>query len=161
MATPVTDSSPGKRTLDSNAQTMDRTARGGQTAAVLSVFLVEDSKAVCERLTELLTVPNESEVIGYADNEGDAVEWLRGHEVDVAIVDLKLRQGSGFGVISALRALYPHPPPTIIVLTNYAFPEYEVASRARGADFFFDKSTQFSGLNRLLADLHAGEARRS
>jgi len=152
MAPPVTDL-PGKGTAVSNAATMERNARGGQDGAVLSVFLVEDSKAVCERLAELLTVPNESEVIGYADNEGDAVEWLRGHDVDVAIVDLKLRKGSGFGVISALRALHPHPPPTIIVLTNYAFPEYEVASRARGADFFFDKSTQFSGLNRLLADL--------
>ena len=156
MATPVTHSPPGKRTPDSNVQTMDRTARGGQERVVLSVFLVEDSKAVCERLTELLTVPNESEVIGYADNEVDAVEWLRGHEVDVAIVDLKLRKGSGFGVISALRALHPHPPPTIIVLTNYAFPEYEVASRARGADFFFDKSTQFSAVKTLLSDLRAG-----
>jgi DNA-binding response OmpR family regulator len=80
---------------------------------------------------------------------------VRRERVDVAIVDLNLAQGSGFGVIASMRALYPHPPPTIIVLTNYAFPEYEVACRARGADYFFDK-TQFGAVRTLLADLRAG-----
>jgi CheY-like chemotaxis protein len=126
-----------------------------QRAGTLRIFLVEDSKAVRERLSELLTVPGESEVIGSAEGEADCIAQMRNDRVDVAIVDLNLAQGSGFGVIASMRALYPHPPPTIIVLTNYAFPEYEAACRARGADYFFDK-TQFGAVRKLLADLRAG-----
>lgn len=134
---------------------MDPPASVRKPAEALRIFLIEDSQAVRERLSELLTVPGEFEVIGSADGEKESVDKLRRDRVDVAIVDLNLAQGSGFGVIASMRALYPHPPPTIVVLTNYAFPEYEAACRARGADYFFDK-TQFGAVRRLLADLRAG-----
>ena len=119
----------------------------------LKIFLVEDSVSVRERLTELLAVEGEMEVVGFAESEEASLRTLKTEPIDVAIVDLNLKNGSGFGVIEALRAQYPLPPPTIVVLTNYAFPEYEVACRRRGADFFFDKSTQFGAVKHLLSDL--------
>lgn len=119
----------------------------------LKVFLVEDSVSVRERLVDFLSEPGEVEIIGYAETEAASVARLQQDRVDVAIVDLNLKAGSGFGVISALRSQYPVAPPTIVVLTNYAFPEYEVACRERGADFFFDKSTQFGSVKTLLGDL--------
>ena len=48
---------------------------------------------------------------------------------------------------------WPKPPPTIIVLTNYAFPEFEAACRDRGADHFFDKSSEFGDVKALLRSL--------
>ncbi len=119
----------------------------------LRVFLVEDSVSVRERLMDFLVEPGEVEIIGYAETEAASVARLQQERVDVAIVDLNLKAGSGFGVISAVRSQYPSAPPTIVVLTNYAFPEYEVACRERGADFFFDKSTQFGSVKALLSDL--------
>jgi DNA-binding NarL/FixJ family response regulator len=104
-------------------------------------------------LIELLETPGEVEIVGFADTEEASVKSLARERVDVAIVDLNLRAGSGFGVIKALRAQYPGPPPTIIVLTNYAFPDYEYACRSYGADFFFDKSRQFGAVKSLLSDL--------
>ncbi len=119
----------------------------------LRVFLVEDSVSVRERLLDFLVEPGEVEIVGYAETEAASVARLQQERVDVAIVDLNLKAGSGFGVISAVRSQYPSAPPTIVVLTNYAFPEYEVACRERGADFFFDKSTQFGSVKALLSDL--------
>ncbi len=127
--------------------------KGGMSKPPLRVFLVEDSVSVRERLLDFLSEPGEVEIVGHADTEAAAMEHLDNDRIDVAIVDLNLKSGSGFGVISALRARYPTEPPTIVVLTNYAFPEYEVACRERGADFFFDKSTQFGSVKTLLADL--------
>ncbi len=124
-------------------------------AAPLRIFLVEDSELLRKRLIELLEAPGEVEIVGYADTEEASVKSLAEHPVDVAIVDLNLRSGSGFGVIKALRAQNPGPPPTIIVLTNYAFPDYEYACRSYGADFFFDKSRQFGAVKSLLTDLRA------
>jgi len=125
----------------------------GAARPPLRVYLVEDSVSVRERLLDFLSEPGDIEIIGYAETEAAAVAKLKEERVDVAIVDLNLKAGSGFGVISALRAQYPSAPPTIVVLTNYAFPEYEVACRERGADFFFDKSTQFGSVKTLLGDL--------
>ena len=120
---------------------------------LLRVFLVEDSVSVRESLMDFLVEPGEVEIIGYAETEAASIARLQHERVDVAIVALNLKAGSGFGVITALRAQYPTAPPTIVVLTNYAFPEYEVACRERGADFFFDKSTQFGSVKALLSDL--------
>jgi DNA-binding NarL/FixJ family response regulator len=135
------------------AEAAPQEARTASAAPALRVFLVEDSVSVRERLVDFLAEPGEVDIVGHAETEASAVAQLEKDRVDVAIVDLNLKAGSGFGVIAALRKRHPVPPPTIVVLTNYAFPEYEVACRERGADFFFDKSTQFGSVKTLLSDL--------
>jgi len=116
----------------------------------LRVFLVEDSPSVRDRLIDFLVEPGKVDVIGFADTESDATRQLWAEQVDVAIVDLNLREGTGMGVIESLRSGNSAPRPTVVVLTNYAFPEFEMACRERGADYFFDKSTQFGALKVLL-----------
>jgi DNA-binding NarL/FixJ family response regulator len=123
------------------------------TAPSLRVFLVEDSQSLRDRLSDFLAEPGQIEMIGFAATEAEAVRQLRAQSVDVAIVDLRLKEGSGIGVIESIRALHAKAPPTIIVLTNYAFPEFETACRERGADYFFDKSTQFGAVKLLLQSI--------
>jgi DNA-binding NarL/FixJ family response regulator len=139
----------GGRTLPPPAIADD----GKVGTACLRVFLVEDSKSVRDRLNDFLSEPGRVEMIGFADNEADAVRQLRALPIDVAIVDLNLKEGSGIGVIESVRALHATAPPTIIVLTNYAFPEFEKACRERGADYFFDKSTEFGAVKVLLQSI--------
>jgi DNA-binding NarL/FixJ family response regulator len=119
----------------------------------LRVFVVEDAVAFRERLADYLEEPGRIEMVGFADTEDEAVQYLRDEHPDVVIVDLHLKSGNGIGVIAAVRAIQPEPPPTIVVLTNYAFPEFELACRSRGANYFFDKSTQFGAVKALLETL--------
>jgi len=119
----------------------------------LRVYLVEDAPTFRDRLFDFLAEPGEVEMIGFAETEADALKQLRSEQPDVVIVDLHLKAGSGIGVIESVRALRPTPPPTIVVLTNYAFPEFEAACRARGANYFFDKSSQFGAVKALLRTL--------
>ena len=121
--------------------------------SALRVFLVEDAVTFRERLADYLEEPGRIEMVGYADTEDAAVQYLRAEHPDVVIVDLHLKTGNGIGVIAAVRSIAPQPPPTIVVLTNYAFPEFELACRTRGADYFFDKSTQFGAVKALLESL--------
>jgi two-component system OmpR family response regulator len=123
----------------------------------LRVFLVEDSVSLRERLGDFLSEPGKIEMIGFAATETDAVRELTSQPVDVAIVDLNLKEGTGLGVIESIRARHAKAPPTIIVLTNYAFPEFEAACLERGADYFFDKSTQFGAVKVLLQSIRRGE----
>jgi len=123
----------------------------------LRVFLVEDSVSLRERLGDFLSEPGKIEMSGFAATESDAVRQLSADPVDVAIVDLNLKEGTGLGVIESIRAQHGKAPPTIIVLTNYAFPEFEAACLERGADYFFDKSTQFGAVKVLLQSIRRGD----
>ena len=68
--------------------------------------------------------------------------------LDAAVVDLQLRQGSGFGVLRALRQLSPQP--LTIVLTNSSMRAVRDRCLALGAHFFFDKSNEFDRVGQAL-----------
>lgn len=69
----------------------------------LKIFLIEDSLLVQSALSDLLDVLGGYEVIGAASTESEATARLLKHrgEWEVVIVDLVLRDGSGFNVIAA------------------------------------------------------------
>jgi len=79
-------------------------ASGGDVPNAVRVFLIEDSPSVRDRLIDFLIEPGKIELVGYAETEADAVEQLRTQAIDVAIVDINLKQGTGFGVIESIRS---------------------------------------------------------
>ena len=103
----------------------------------LRVLLIEDSPLIRERLAESLATPGRVEIIGQADSEQAAIGLLAAAPWDVMVLDLQLRHGTGLGVLRALTSRRPANA-KVIVLTNYAFPQYRAKSLALGADFFFD-----------------------
>src|SRR5450755_3938899 len=78
-------------------------------AAALRVLLVEDSKVLTERLTEAIRQIPEVELIGTADTEAAALAAVKRDSVDVIILDLHLKQGTGFGVMLALATTQQKP----------------------------------------------------
>jgi len=121
------------------------------TAQVLRVLLVEDSKVLTERLTEAIRQIADVELVGTADSEAGALAAIKSDPVDVIILDLHLKQGTGFGVMRALAAA--HQKPRIIVLTNYDLPEYKNAAIALGASHFLDKARDYGRLPEVLHEI--------
>src|SRR5690348_13788508 len=115
----------------------DRTDVPNETA--LRVLLVEDSPLIRERLAESIADPGRIEIVGQADSEQAAIGMLSAAPWDAMVLDLQLRHGTGLGVLRALISRRP-PNTKVIVLTNYAFPQYRAKSMALGADYFFDKA---------------------
>src|SRR5271168_828292 len=124
--------------------TMDATSM----AECLRVLLVEDSKVLTERLTEAIRQIPDVELIGTADTEASAIAAAKRDSIDVIILDLHLRQGTGFGVMRALTTAQLKPQ--IIVLTNYDLPEYKNAAIALGATHFLDKARDYGRLPEVL-----------
>lgn len=121
---------------------------------VLTLLLVEDSRVLAERLREaLLSVPG-VQLAGSADSEADAVSLLQRHAIDVIVLDLHLRQGTGFGVLRAIPSGL-QPRPVVIVLTNYDLAEYRRAAAALGARHFLDKMRDFERLPTLLQQIRS------
>jgi DNA-binding NarL/FixJ family response regulator len=117
----------------------------------LRVLLVEDSKVLLERLAEAIRQIPDVELIGTADTESAAVAAVKRDAIDVVILDLHLKQGTGFGVMRALAATQLKP--RIIVLTNYDLPEYKNAALALGATHFLDKARDDGRLPEVLHEL--------
>jgi two-component system OmpR family response regulator len=120
---------------------------------VMNALVVEDSPQISERLVELVTVPNRVEVVATAATEDEALAACDKHSIALAIVDLQLAQGTGFGVIRRLRAATGAQPACIVVLTNHAVPALKVAAFEAGADYFLDKSKDFATIPRLIGEL--------
>lgn len=121
----------------------------------LRVYLVEDSAHVRDLLLDFLHVPGEVEIVGFSDNESESVAAIIRHPVDAVIVDLKLREGSGMGVIEKLRGAQLIPAPKIIVFTNHPFPEIRRRAMQLGADYFFDKSADYDSVRSALQALRS------
>jgi DNA-binding NarL/FixJ family response regulator len=120
-------------------------------AQTLRVLLVEDSKVLTERLSEAIKQIADVELVGTADTEAEAVAAVKKQAVDVIILDLHLKQGTGFGVMRALAATQFKP--RIVVLTNYDLPEYKNAAIALGASHFLDKARDYGRLPEVLYEI--------
>ena len=119
--------------------------------ASLQILLVEDSAVLADRLNELLNHIPGVDLVGTVDNERAAVAFAHSQPIDVIILDLHLREGTGFGVLRAL-ALQPRKP-VAIVLTNYALPQYQRAAGALGVRYFLDKAREFERIPEVLREI--------
>jgi DNA-binding response OmpR family regulator len=145
------ESGPERRTLPPEFQVRH------SDEEVMNALVVEDSPQIAERLVELVTVPNRVDVVATAATEDEAVSACDKHNISLAIVDLQLAQGTGFGVIRRLRAATGANPACIVVLTNHAVPALKVAAFEAGADYFLDKSKDFATIPRLIGELLSGK----
>jgi DNA-binding response OmpR family regulator len=120
---------------------------------MMNALVVEDSPQIAERLVELVSIPDRVEVVATAATEDEALAACDKYSIGLAIVDLQLAQGTGFGVIRRLRASAGASPACIVVLTNHAVPALKVAAFEAGADYFLDKSKDFATIPRLIGEL--------
>jgi DNA-binding NarL/FixJ family response regulator len=114
----------------------------------LKVFVTDDSATVRERLvTMVLALPGIS-VVGQARDGPEAVDAIRRTRPDVVILDIRMPGSNGIDVLRQVREM--QPAPKVIMLTNYAYQQYRRACESAGADFFFDKSTEFDQIPQAL-----------
>ncbi len=109
----------------------------------MRVLIAEDSHIIALRTREILGDLSGVEQVAVVSSEEEAVAALVKSSPDLLVLDLRLSQGSGFGV---LRTMQRSEAPITIVLSNFS----DAVSRSRaidlGADAFFDKSTEFDDL---------------
>jgi DNA-binding NarL/FixJ family response regulator len=117
----------------------------------LRVLLVEDSVVLAQRLRESLDTLENVEVVDSVSDESAAVAAVRAKRVDVIILDLQLKEGTGFGVVQRLGK----DRPKIIVFTNYMLPEYQRLAQAMGVEYFLNKSRDYERLPQLIQELEA------
>lgn len=115
------------------------------------VLLVEDSKILVERFREAIREIAAIDLVGTADTEASAIAFAERQAVDLIILDLQLKQGTGFGVMRALATMALRP--RILVMTNYDLPAYKDAALALGVIHLLDKSRDYHRVPELIQEM--------
>lgn len=113
---------------------------------LLSTFLVEDKPEIRDTVVLAMEEVAPLKFVGHAAGEAAARQWLRTFNDDwqLAIVDLFLSEGSGFGVLRDCQARKPNQK--VVVLTSYCHRNITDRCLQLGADRVFDKSADLEEL---------------
>ncbi len=117
----------------------------------LTVLIVDDSALIRRHVVQILSDLRGIQIVGEAADAAEGLELARKLRPDVVTLDIRMPGGSGLTVIGQIKQV--EPSPIVMVLTNYPYPTYRKRAMEAGADFFFDKSTEF---HKVLVALRNG-----
>ena len=123
---------------------------------MLRVVIADDSHPVRDCLDLLISDVSGVEVVGLAVDATEALELVQRLRPDVVILDISMPGGSGIDVLRTLKA--GEAAPVAIMLTAFPFPQYRERSLEAGADYFFDKATDYDRVPEVLRELRASVA---
>jgi DNA-binding NarL/FixJ family response regulator len=120
----------------------------------ISIVLVDDHEMVRAGLREVLEKHDDLEVVGEAATVDEAIAVIRRRKPTVALIDLRLLDGSGLQVCEAIEA--EGIPSIPIVLTSFADDEAIVEAAERGAKAYVLKQARSAELVEAIIKVVGG-----
>ncbi len=113
-----------------------------------TVLVMDDAAVVRSLLVAMLAEIDSVERVIQAGDAASALHLVAEHKPDIAILDIKVPgAGAVQNGIDVLRQVKrTHPATKVIMLTNHATERYRMECQRAGADYFFDKSSEFEQL---------------
>jgi DNA-binding NarL/FixJ family response regulator len=125
-------------------------------SVAIGVFLLDDHEVVRKGLRALLEACEDIEVVGEADTVAEALVRIPEAQPNVAILDVRLPDGSGVEVCREVRSTTPDI--ACVMLTSYADDEALIASIMAGAAGYVLKQVGSLDLLDTIRRAGAGES---
>ncbi len=122
----------------------------------IRVFLLDDHEVVRRGLRDLIEAEDDLTVVGEADTAAIAYGRIPATSPDVAVLDVRLPDGSGVEVCREIRSR--HPQISCLMLTSYADDEALFAAIMAGASGFVLKQVRGTDLIDGIRRVAAGES---
>jgi DNA-binding NarL/FixJ family response regulator len=126
------------------------------TAVPIRVFLLDDHEVVRRGVRELLEAEPDIEVVGEAGTAEEAIGRIPATSPDVAVLDVRLPDGSGVEVCRDVRSVRPEL--ACIMLTSYADDEALFEAIMAGASGYVLKQVRGSDLVDAVRRVAAGQS---
>lgn len=123
---------------------------------MIRVFLLDDHELVRRGISALLGAEIDIEVVGEASTAAQAIGRIRATTPDVAVLDVRLPDGSGIDVCRDIRSSLPGT--RCLMLTGYDDDEAIYAAVLAGASGYVIKDIRGSGLVDSVRAVAAGRS---
>jgi len=120
----------------------------------ITVLIADDHPVVRQGLAVLLEVQDDIALVGEAGTGPEAVRMTQQHAPDVLLLDLKLPELDGLGVLAELRT--QQASTRVLVLTSAAGPATPGLALQAGAAGFLYKDVDPDALVRAIRSVHDG-----
>ncbi|QXE35738.1 response regulator transcription factor [Streptomyces sp. GMY02] len=127
-----------------------------QQEGKITVFLVDDHEVVRRGVYELLSVEDDIEVVGEAGTAADAMARIPATHPDVAVLDVRLPDGSGVEVCREIRSQDENVK--CLMLTSFADDEALFDAIMAGASGYVLKAIRGNELLTAVRDVAAGRS---
>ena len=140
---------------------MDRTAADRptpmtRTGPTIRVFVLDDHELVRRGLTDLLSTAGDIEIVGEASTANDAMHRMPAARPDVALLDVRLPDGSGIDVCRDIASALPDL--RCVMLTSYDDDEALFAAVLAGASGYLLKQIRGTNLVDAIRQVAAGRS---
>jgi DNA-binding NarL/FixJ family response regulator len=122
------------------------------------IFLLDDHELVRRGIRDLLWVEEDMVVVGEASTAEEALEKIPQTQPDVAVLDVRLGEGSVSGIEVCRDIRSGHPEIACIILTSFADDEALFASIMAGASGYVLKQIRGADLVAAIRRVGRGES---
>ena len=123
---------------------------------MIRVFLVDDHEIVRRGVAELINAEADLEVVGEASTSGQALGRIAATLPDVAVLDVRLPDGSGIDLCREIRSA--HPEVRCLMLTAYDDDRASSTAVLAGASGYVLKDIRGQGLLESIRAVAAGRS---
>lgn len=114
----------------------------------MDILITDDSQLIRQGLNRIIMSINGVKNLRFAENGRQALEYIAQHIPSILILDLDMPVLNGIEVLKKLQNF--DKIPLIIVLSNYSNDQYRKVCMNLGANYIFDKTTEFDEMITVL-----------
>lgn len=124
----------------------------------IRVVLVDDQKLIRAGFRVLIDAADDLQVVGEADDGGQAVEVVRASRADVVLMDIRMPGVDGIEATRRITADDDLAGVKVIVLTTFELDEYVIEAVRAGASGFLGKGVEPEELRSAIRVVAQGDA---
>ena len=121
---------------------------------MIRVIIVDDHPVVRRGLKQIIAAEREMQVVGEAENAGEAIRVIRQTACDAVVLDITLPNGSGLDVLNKLKSEHPNLP--ILIMSIHEEEQYAVRVLKAGASGYLMKDSLPEELTKAIRKIASG-----
>lgn len=123
---------------------------------MIRIMIVDDHSIVRLGLVKIIEKNHDMKIVAEYANGAGALNWIRSHDCDVALIDIAMPGISGIDLLKQIQMEKPHLP--VLILSNYPEDQFAVRLIKSGASGYLNKECAPAEIEDAVRSLVGGNA---